>query len=106
MGAERFWDSFYTTMIARLRGMNVWFATASQAVSWFSARRSVVFYEAHLEDNELKVRLSSPARDHLPLLLRVYIPQEHGAQINGMSTEQERIIDISFSHDLDISICL
>ena len=106
MGPERLWDTFYESMIARLKSMKVWFATVSQALSWFSARRSVSFHEVCLCDNELKVRLSSRAYDHPQLLLRVHVPQDRGAQTDDLLTAQGRIVDISFSGDLEISLFL
>jgi hypothetical protein len=42
-GPERFWGDFYITLVRRLRASNAWFATASQAVGWFRARRRVRF---------------------------------------------------------------
>jgi hypothetical protein len=42
-GPERFWGDFYTSLVRTLRSSNVWFATASQAVDWFRARRRVRF---------------------------------------------------------------
>jgi hypothetical protein len=40
---ERFWGDFYITFVQTLRSSNAWFATASQAVDWFRARRRVHF---------------------------------------------------------------
>jgi hypothetical protein len=42
-GPERFWGDFYISLVATLRSSNAWFATASQAVDWFRARRRVRF---------------------------------------------------------------
>jgi hypothetical protein len=42
-GPERFWGDFYLTLVQTLRSSNTWFATASQAVDWFRARRGVRF---------------------------------------------------------------
>ena len=106
MGPERLWDTFYESILARLKSMNVWFATALQAVSWFRARRSVCFHEVRLYDNELKVSLSSSAYDHPLLLLRVHIPQDQDTQTDNMLTAQGRIIDVPFSGDLETSIYL
>jgi hypothetical protein len=106
MGPERLWDTFYKSILARLKDMRVWFATASQAVSWFSARRSVSFHNARFCNNELKVSLSSSADDKPQLLLRVHVPQEQGIQTDDMLITQGRIIDISFSGDLEISLRL
>jgi hypothetical protein len=106
LGPERLWDKFYEHMLARLKSMKVWFATVSQVVSWFSARRSVSFHEVSLCDNELKVRLSSRAYDHPQLLLRVYAPQDRRMQTDDLLTAQGRIVDIAFSGSLEISISL
>jgi hypothetical protein len=106
MGPERLWDTFYESIIARLKSMKVWFATASQAVSWFSARRSVSFHEVRLCDNELKVRLSSSPYASPQLLLRVHLPQDPGTRTDDLLTATGRIIDISFSGDLETSIPL
>jgi hypothetical protein len=106
MGPERFWDTFYESMIARLKSMKVWFATVSQALAWFSARRSVSFHEVCLCDNELKVRLSSRAYAHPRVMLRVHVPQDRDAQTDDLLIAQGRIVDISFSGDLEISLFL
>jgi len=106
MGPERFWGTFYKRMLARLKDMRVWFATASQAVSWFSARRSVSFNNVRFCNNELKISLSSSANDTAPLLLRVHVPQEQGMQTDNMLIPRARIMDISFSGDLEISLRL
>ena len=106
MGPERLWDTFYETMLARLQSMKVWFATAYQAVSWFSARRSVSFHEVRLCNNELKVKLSSSPSDSPQLRLRVHMPRERGDQAGGLRVGRGRIVDISFSGDLEIFISL
>jgi hypothetical protein len=41
--AERFWGDFYVRLVARLKGLNVWFSTASDLVSWFRERREITF---------------------------------------------------------------
>jgi len=69
-GPERFWGDFYIGLVQTLRSSNVWFATASQAVDWFRARRLVRFarldqgcrssvrvcYEGHAIDPPLILR--------------------------------------------------
>jgi hypothetical protein len=42
-GPERFWGDFYIRLLQTLRVSNAWFATSSQAVDWFRARRRVRF---------------------------------------------------------------
>ena len=41
-GPERFWGDFYARLVKELRGRKVWFASGSQAVSWFRKRRDVI----------------------------------------------------------------
>lgn len=106
LGPERLWDTFYETILARLKSMKVWFATVSQAVSWFKARRSVTFQQVCRCDNQLKVRLSSSPHDGPQLLLRVYVPQSLAAQTDDLYAKQRRIVDVSFSDALEISISL
>jgi hypothetical protein len=67
---ERLWGDFYSKLVETLRSSTVWFATASQAVDWFRARRRVRFigwdgacgspvhvsYEGHPIDPPLIVR--------------------------------------------------
>jgi hypothetical protein len=42
-GPERFWGEFYVRLIHALKGMNVWFGSASQVVGWFEKRRRIRF---------------------------------------------------------------
>jgi hypothetical protein len=106
MGPERLWDTFYEGILARLKSMKVWFATASQAASWFRARRSVSFHEVRFCDNELKVRLSSNLSASPQLLLRIHVPQEPRARKDNLLAASRRIVDISFSVDLETSVSL
>lgn len=43
LGPERLWDDFYITLLEKLKALNVWFSTASDAVEWFNKRRAVFF---------------------------------------------------------------
>jgi hypothetical protein len=42
-GPERFWGDCYLKLVQTLRSSNAWFATGSQAVDWFRARRRARF---------------------------------------------------------------
>ncbi len=45
-GPERFWGEFYSDLVSELKTRKVWFATGSQAVEWFGARRDIHFEQS------------------------------------------------------------
>jgi hypothetical protein len=70
---ERLWTDTYEHLVTELERQGAWFATASQATSWFRMRRSVRF---EMQDDG-GVRINVPANSHekLPgLVLRTYDP--------------------------------
>ena len=56
---ERQWEDFYVKMLAELKGLAPWFATASQATTWFRRRRSVVFEEIRHNGRVVKVKVTT-----------------------------------------------
>ena len=69
------WDDFYITLLEKLKALNVWFSTASDAVEWFNKRRAVSFQNAEFDGNTVKLRLGGYKPDHRPgLLVRIYKP--------------------------------
>jgi hypothetical protein len=75
LGPERLWDDFYITLLGKLKALNVWFSTASDAVEWFNKRRAVSFQDAEFNGNTVKLRLGGYNPDHRPgLLVRIYKP--------------------------------
>ncbi len=54
-GPERFWGDFYISLVETLRSSNAWFATASQAVDWFRARRRVRFVRDEARGSGVRV---------------------------------------------------
>ena len=75
LGPERLWDDFYITLLEKLKALNVWFSTASDAVEWFNKRRAVFFQDAEFDGNTVKLRLGGYKPDHRPgLLVRIYKP--------------------------------
>lgn len=106
LGPERLWDTFYESILTRLKSMRVWFTTVSQAVAWFRMRRSVVFNHISLCADKLQVSLSSSACDGPKLVLRVYLPRDHAPGSGDGHTEPGRIMDVAFSGDLEISLSL
>jgi hypothetical protein len=106
LGPERHWDTFYKNIIARLKNIKVWFATAYQVVTWFNARRSVSFHSVRFCNNELEVRLSSSPYDGPRLLLRVHVPDGSSEQVHDFHAGRGRMVDVAFSGDLAITISL
>jgi hypothetical protein len=64
---ERCWDGFYKELIAELSRKGAWFATATEAVSWFRKRRSARF-EGSNEASELHLKEIAGVDGHLPAL--------------------------------------
>jgi hypothetical protein len=71
-GPERFWGPFYVQLLERLRAAAPWFATASQAVAWFRARRAVRFESADV-GHGTRVRIRGGGRlVDPPLTVRIH----------------------------------
>ncbi len=77
LAPERLWGACYRDLVQHLRSDRAWFATASEAVSWFQKRRSVVFETDPIESDAVHARVSAHIGDGLPgLRLRIYKPRE------------------------------
>jgi hypothetical protein len=69
---ERCWGDFYADLIEELQRSGAWFATATEAVSWFRKRRSVRFEDLSTESTAFKVK-TAVDEDGLPsVCLRVH----------------------------------
>jgi peptidoglycan/xylan/chitin deacetylase (PgdA/CDA1 family) len=86
-GPERFWGDFYISLVDVLKSSDAWFATATQAVSWFRKRRDVRFERLGIADG-VRAFPSKEGEEALPpLCLRVYQPPiGHDAQPAGEAT--------------------
>jgi hypothetical protein len=70
---ERLWDGSYRELVKECRTRGAWFATASQVVSWFRERRSVVFETDSTVHEKVRARVTAVHVDHLPgLRLRIH----------------------------------
>ena len=68
---ERLWTGTYEALLKEFKGRGAWFATASQAVAWFRARRSVRFETNG--DGSVHAVLPDSSEQSLPgLMLRTY----------------------------------
>jgi hypothetical protein len=77
LGPERLWDEPYRQLLNDVkRSSSVWFATASEAVSWFRKRRSARVHDVTHEGNAIRARVSiSQSNNSLPALsVRVHTP--------------------------------
>jgi hypothetical protein len=80
LGPERLWDEPYRQLLNDLKGRSVWFATASQAVSWFKKRRSAKIDGVVRNGDTIRVRISMrhPDPDLPGLRLRLHCsPSKH-----------------------------
>lgn len=104
LAPERLWGDFYVKLLATLRSDEPWFATGSQAVSWFRKRRSASIESVTREGDCVRIKVSLDQRnDELPALrLRVHharpgkprVPQpaELGVEFTDFSFDQSNEI--------------
>lgn len=79
---ERNWGAFYADLINELKMRGAWFATASEAVSWFRKRRSAVFEDIGCEPLTSQLGIAANASySDLPAL-QVRIADEVSATTN------------------------
>jgi hypothetical protein len=73
LAPERLWGEFYRDLIQELERRGAWFATASQATSWFRNRRAAGFEIDPIRPRTVRVKLPVDQCDNLPeLRLRVH----------------------------------
>jgi hypothetical protein len=79
LAPERLWGGVYVDLVNELKRQGAWFATATQAVSWFRKRRSAVFEDISWASGDLRAKIAVEGGSDLPgLQLRVYNgPQAH-----------------------------
>ena len=101
---ERLWGDFYISLLSELKKLNVWFATASQAVAWFRMRRSITFESAAFQGNKLYLRLKSGAVAIDPkFIIRIHLPE---TMRTGSGGNGKRYIDVTWQGAKDIEIPL
>jgi hypothetical protein len=84
---ERLWGACYRDLVQDLKARGAWFATASEAVSWFRKRRSVEFEENPTHPSSVGARISSnPGRDLPGLRVRIY-KEQNLSQIDNCRSE-------------------
>lgn len=104
VGPERFWDDLYGNLLGEMKKNGAWFATARDAVSWFSKRRSVVFHRIDRCGTEMRIQLSCPSGDETPgVVLRVHTPSAQKVELSVNSRGTGRI-DVPVHGDIDTVI--
>jgi hypothetical protein len=106
LGPERLWDRFYEELLAHLKRLNVWFATARQAVAWFRVRRSACFRRVDLQDDKLNICISSHVDDVPQLLLRIHMPVERTGVAKSGSDRTGQIVEIPFLGEIKTAISI
>lgn len=99
LAPERMWNAFYRDLVEDLKNRGAWFATASQAVSWFQKRRSAVFEPQQTNPGALRVKLTDHSDDNLPgLRLRTHKTQELGGTDLAVS---KGFVDVAIESSLN-----
>ena len=76
LAPERLWGNFYTRLLEAFKARNAWFATASQVVEWFRARRSFTFGQVDVNADSIRVATKSAFRGSVVpnLIIRTHWP--------------------------------
>jgi len=74
---ERCWGAFYSQVLDCLENRGPWFATGTQAVHWFSRRRSVTFDEIEAS-RSFRVKVPASTDDKTLPSMRLRIHQRRG----------------------------
>ena len=73
LAPERLWGDFYVELVDELRRRGAWFATAAQAVAWFSQRRAVSVSSIRWTGESAHVEVGGDRMADLPgLTVRVH----------------------------------
>jgi len=104
---ERLWDDFYVELLNDLETRGAWFATATQAVSWFRKRRSAVFEEVQFDSGALHVKVSTSGGDKLAgLRLRIHKPRGSKQFAECADNRSTGYVDIILNERIDALVAL
>jgi len=94
LAPERLWGGVYVDLIDELKRQGAWFATATQAVSWFRKRRSVSFMNISRASGHLSTKIAVEGGSDLPgLLLRIHdSPQMHHDILVGAAVSEHTVV--------------
>jgi len=104
---ERLWDDFYIKLLNDLENRGPWFATVSQAVSWFRTRRSAVFQKVQYDSGAMHVKVSTSGGDKLAgLRLRVHKSRVPNQFVECADNHTNGYVDISLNERIDTLVAL
>lgn len=107
LAPERCWDNFYSELLQELKSENALFVTATQAVKWFEARRSVQFGDISYLQNKIKIRLHRERPYDGPrLLIRVHHPQNGPERSANCSRSKQPFVDIAWNGESEVEYAL
>jgi len=107
VGAERLWDDFYIKFLEELKRGNVWFATAGDAVKWFSKRRAVFFKKVEFTRNSLKLKLGGFESGQQPdLSLRIHRPGKTDSDGTPSENRNANYFDLPLEDKTEFEVCL
>jgi len=90
LAPERRWGGFYRDLIQDLKNRGVWFATATQAISWFRKRRSAWFETDSTDSGAVRAKVAVDQSNNLPgLRLRIHKTRKLGS--NGAQSSRDYV---------------
>lgn len=96
LAPERLWGNCYRQLIENLKRQGAWFATASQAASWFRKRRSARF-EMDKGGRRTRVKIRFAAGENLPgLQLREHKPED----VTAMGPRRSNYTDVAVEESI------
>jgi hypothetical protein len=98
---ERLWGDFYLQILQELSSRGAWFATATQAVSWFRGRRAVAFESD--DRSGLRVTIAAHSDPRMPgYILRVHRPQSLSALDSISRSSKDSYQDMPLSDNVQV----
>ncbi|MDR3554370.1 MAG: hypothetical protein P4L55_06430 [Syntrophobacteraceae bacterium] len=89
LSPERNWDQFYSNLLQSIKELKPWFASAQQAVDWFSERRALKFRQIESKGKPGISLSSLPEQNNLPSpVMRIHHPNPQGNPIAIARTDQ------------------
>jgi hypothetical protein len=99
-GPERFWGEFYSRLLARLRSLDGWFASAVQVVDWFQKRRELRFERLEAANGAGQICARYVGGSIQPALnIRLHQPNGRTASLSTRSSAQS-FVDIPWNGEV------
>jgi peptidoglycan/xylan/chitin deacetylase (PgdA/CDA1 family) len=97
LAPERLWVAPYRKLLDDLKGRNAWFATATEAVSWFKKRRSARIDNITYNGDTVRARISINNDDNsLPALnIRVHTPGRRDSAFTDVTVDTSMEVEIA-----------